>query len=96
MGKLLPKDIQNLKGRRKITKVTALDYFSARAIEKAGIDIIGLDGPPIEIYYKGAQNGIEAKMFELIFCLKAIRKVLRIIIKQNCQIWYNTKAILKL
>ena len=74
MGKLLPKDIQNLKGRGKITKVTVLDYFSARAIEKSGIDIIGLDGPPIEIYYKGAQNGIEAKIEELIFCLKAIRK----------------------
>ena len=40
MGKLLPKDIQNLKGRRKITKVTALDYFSARAIGKSGIDIL--------------------------------------------------------
>lgn len=74
MVKLYPKDIQNLKGVRKITKVTALDYFSARAIEKAGIDIIGLDGPPIEIYYKGAQNGLEAKLDDLIFCLKAIRK----------------------
>lgn len=74
MAKLLPKDIRNLKGVRKITKVTALDYFSARIIEKAGIDIIGLDGPPVEIYYKGAQNGIEAKLDELIFCLKAIRK----------------------
>ena len=74
MAKLLSKDIQNLKGKRKITKVTALDYFSARAIEKSGIDIIGLDGPPIEIYYKGAQNGIETKIDELIFCLKAIRK----------------------
>lgn len=56
MGKLLLKDIQNLKGRRKITKVTALDYFSARAIEKSGIDIIGLDGPPIEIYYKNEKR----------------------------------------
>lgn len=74
MKKLLAKDIQNLKGSRKITKVTALDYFNARAIEQAGIDIIGLDGPPIEIYYKGAQNGIEAKIEELIFCLKAVRK----------------------
>lgn len=74
MAKLLPKDIQNLKGVRKITKVTALDYFSARAIEKAGIDIIGLDGPPIEIYYKGAKDGMKASLDELIFCLKAIRK----------------------
>ena len=49
MTKLLAKDIQNLKGRRKITKVTALDYCkkyisffedSLRALEKFkdGID----------------------------------------------------------
>lgn len=74
MKKLLAKDILNLKGKRKITKVTALDYFNARAIEQAGIDIIGLDGPPIEIYYKGAQSGVGAKIEELIFCLKAVRK----------------------
>ncbi|MCL4378630.1 MAG: 3-methyl-2-oxobutanoate hydroxymethyltransferase [Actinobacteria bacterium] len=74
MNKLFPKNIQNLKGKRKITKVTALDYFSARAIEKACIDIIGLEGPPIEIYYKGAQNGLYANMEELIFCLRTIRR----------------------
>ncbi len=40
MSKLFPKDIKYLKNKRKITKVTGLNYFSARAIEEAGIDII--------------------------------------------------------
>lgn len=74
MAKLLPGDIIKLKNKRRITKVTALNYFSAQAIEKAGIDIIGLDGPPVEIYYKGAKDGLQADLDELIFSLKAVRK----------------------
>ncbi|MBC8387991.1 MAG: 3-methyl-2-oxobutanoate hydroxymethyltransferase [Actinobacteria bacterium] len=74
MKRLSARDILELKGKRKITKTTALDFFTARAIEQAEIDIIGLDGPPTEIYYKGMQNGIKAKLYELIFCLKAVRR----------------------
>ncbi len=74
MSKLLPIDIINLKNKRKITKVTALNYFSAQAIEEAGIDIIGLDGPPVEIYYKGATDGLKTDLDELIFSLKAVRR----------------------
>ena len=74
MIKLFPKDIQNLKGARKITKVTALDYFSAQAVEEAGIDIIGLDGPPIEIFFKGLNDGLKTKLDELILCLKSVRR----------------------
>jgi len=47
MKKLTVKDIQDLKGKRKITKVTALNYYSAKVIEEVSIDIIGLDGPPV-------------------------------------------------
>ena len=74
MSKLLPKDIKNLKGKRKITKITGLNYFSAKAIEEAGIDIIGLDGPPVEIYYKGSKDGLQTDLDELIFSLKAVRR----------------------
>ena len=74
MAKIFPKDIKNLKGKRKLTKVTALNYFSAKAIEEAGIDIIGLDGPPVEIYYKGATDGMQTDLDELIFSLKAVRR----------------------
>lgn len=34
------KDLQNLKGKRKIVLTTAFDYYTARACELAGIDII--------------------------------------------------------
>jgi 3-methyl-2-oxobutanoate hydroxymethyltransferase len=74
MEKLTTKKIQGLKGKRKITKVTALNYCSAKVIEEAGIDIIGLDGPPIELYFKGEKDGINAGLEELIFCIKAVRR----------------------
>jgi 3-methyl-2-oxobutanoate hydroxymethyltransferase len=74
MAKLKIKDIQNLKGKRKITKVTALNYYSARAIEESDIDIIGLDGPPVEMYFKGEKDGLKANLDELILCLKAVRR----------------------
>jgi 3-methyl-2-oxobutanoate hydroxymethyltransferase len=73
MSKLFPKDIKDLKNKRKITKVTGLNYFNAQAIEEAGIDIIGLDGPPVEIYYKGATGGMQTDLDELIFSLKPVR-----------------------
>ena len=59
MAKLYPRQIQDLKGKRRITKVTGLNYFSAQAIEEAGIDIIGLDGPPVEMHYKGAPDDFD-------------------------------------
>ena len=34
------KDMQNLKGKRKIVLTTAFDYYTARACELAGIDVI--------------------------------------------------------
>ena len=74
MKKLTVKDIQDLKGKRKITKVTALNYYSAKVIEEVSIDIIGLDGPPVEIYYKGEIDSLKANLGELIFCLKALRR----------------------
>lgn len=74
MSKLSIKEIQNLKGKRKITKVTALNYYSAKVIQEAGIDIIGLEGPPLEIYFKGKPDGLDADLDELIFCLKAVKR----------------------
>jgi 3-methyl-2-oxobutanoate hydroxymethyltransferase len=74
MKKLLVKDIVGLKNKRKITRTTALDYFTAKAIEQAGIDIIGLDGPPMEIFFKGRPNGEQAVLEEVVLCLKAVRR----------------------
>lgn len=74
MKKLLVKDIIALKDERKITKLTALNFFTARAIEQAGIDIIGLDGPPVELYFKGMSSGEKATLDEVLFCLHAVRR----------------------
>ena len=34
------KDLQNLKGKRKLVLTTAFDYYTARACDLAGIDVI--------------------------------------------------------
>jgi len=40
MARPMIKDLQNLKGKRKIVLTTAFDYYTARACELAGIDVI--------------------------------------------------------
>jgi 3-methyl-2-oxobutanoate hydroxymethyltransferase len=40
MAKPTIKDLQNLKGKRKIALTTAFDYYTARACELAGIDVL--------------------------------------------------------
>jgi 3-methyl-2-oxobutanoate hydroxymethyltransferase len=72
--KILVKEISKLKNKRKITRTTALDFFTAKAIEEAGIDIIGLDGPPMEIFFKGMPHGEQASLDEVILCLEAVRR----------------------
>ena len=74
MKKLSVEDIRALKNKRKITRTTALDFFTAIAIEQAGIDMIGLDGPPVEIFYKGLPSGENATLEELLWCLDAVRR----------------------
>jgi 3-methyl-2-oxobutanoate hydroxymethyltransferase len=63
-----------LRQDRKLTRTTGLDYFAARAIEEAGIDIIGLDGPPMEIFFKGRPHGEQATLEEVILCLEAVKR----------------------
>jgi len=74
MNKLYIKDILKLKNQRRIVKTTALDFFTAKIVEEAKVDIIGLDGPPIEIYFKGMTDGTCAKLKELYLSLNAIRR----------------------
>jgi len=40
MSRATIKDLQNLKGKRKIVITTAFDYYTARACELAGVDIL--------------------------------------------------------
>ena len=74
MTKLTSKEILESKGKRKITMTTALDYFTAKAVEEAEIDIIGVGGTPVEMAFKGAESGAAAKLEEVLFCLGAVRK----------------------
>ncbi|MCL6087652.1 MAG: 3-methyl-2-oxobutanoate hydroxymethyltransferase [Actinobacteria bacterium] len=68
------RDILNSKNIKKLTHVTSLDYFTARAAEEAGIDIIGLGGTAVEMFFKGKENGSASTMEELLFCLGAVRR----------------------
>ena len=74
MKKLSQKDILNLKGQRKLTMTTALNYFEAQMVEKAGIDEIGMGGTLVEMSFKGMQNGTRSKLEELLFCIRAVRR----------------------
>ncbi len=43
-GQLTIYDLLNLKGKRQITKATADDYWTAKAAQTAGIDIVTTRG----------------------------------------------------
>jgi len=68
------KDIIDAKNEKKLTHITALNYFTARAAEEAGIDIIGLGGTAVEMFFKGKENGTASTMDELLFCVSAVRR----------------------
>jgi len=73
MAKLTVKDILELKNKRKLTLVGAVDYFTAKALEFSGIDIIGFGGTNIEMLIKGNNTGVKATIEELLFCLEGVR-----------------------
>ena len=74
MIKLTIKDIISMKNKRKLTLVGAIDFFTARALESAGIDIIGFGGTNIEMLIKGNKDGTRATLEEVLFCLDGVRK----------------------
>ncbi len=74
MKKLSEREILNLKGKRKLTMTTALNYFEAKMIEEAGIDIIGLGGSAVEMVFKGMPNGTKSNLEELLVFVKTVRR----------------------
>ena len=60
------KDLQNLRGKRKIVLTTAFDYYTARACELAGIDVI--------VTWPQHNETME----ELLMVLEQVRKALQI------------------
>jgi hypothetical protein len=69
MSKLKAKGIQNLKGKRKITMSGALDYFTAKDLEIAGIGIIATGAPDVETIIKGCEDGNKGSLYEALIAL---------------------------
>jgi len=74
MKKLCEKEILSLKGKRKLTMTTALNYFEAQIVEAAGIDEIGLGGTAVEMCIKGMPNGTKSNLEELLIFIRAVRR----------------------
>ncbi len=73
MSKITPKDILGLKGKRKITMLTAYDYPLAFLIDKAGIDII-LVGDSLANVVLGLESTKDVGMAEMIHHSKAVSR----------------------
>jgi len=54
--------------------VGGIDYFTVKALESANVDIIGFGGTNIEMLIKGNENGTNATLEELLFCLEGVVK----------------------
>ena len=74
--KLSVKDILALKGKRKITMLTAYDYPMASLVDKAGIDVI-LVGDSLANVVLGLQSTTEVGMAEMIHHSKAVTRAVK-------------------
>ncbi|MGQ9468460.1 MAG: 3-methyl-2-oxobutanoate hydroxymethyltransferase [Nitrososphaerales archaeon] len=72
-GKLRIEDILTMKGKRKITMVTAYDYPTALLADKAGIDII-LVGDTCSMVVLGYDSTLPITMDEMIYHCKAVKR----------------------
>ena len=70
MKKLTVKELLSLKGKRKITMTTALDYYTAKAAEKANIDIIGAGAGLVEYLLKGETLFKEDTLEEVAYAIQ--------------------------
>jgi 3-methyl-2-oxobutanoate hydroxymethyltransferase len=74
--KITVKDIIELKGKRKITMLTAYDYPIAYLVDKAGIDMI-LVGDSLANVVLGLQSTTEVGMQEMIHHAKAVTRAVK-------------------
>ncbi len=72
-NKLSVSSIQKLKGKRKITMLTAYDYPMASAIEKASIDIV-LVGDSLANVVLGLDSTKDVTMDQMIYHAQAVRR----------------------
>ena len=71
--KITPPIIKNKKGKEKITAITAYDYPTAIAVDKAGIDIV-LVGDSLAMVVLGEKTTLKATMEIMVHHLKAVSK----------------------
>lgn len=76
MPKINVKDILGLKGKRKITMLTAYDYPLAALIDRAGIDII-LVGDSLANVVLGLESTKDVGMAEMIHHSKAVSRAVK-------------------
>ncbi|MDD2703345.1 MAG: 3-methyl-2-oxobutanoate hydroxymethyltransferase [Candidatus Omnitrophica bacterium] len=74
--KLTIKDILTLKGKRKITMLTAYDFPLAALVDKAGIDMI-LIGDSLANVVLGLQSTTEVGMAEMLHHSKAVTRAVK-------------------
>jgi len=74
MKKLTAKDIIEIKGKRKLTMTTAYDFYTAKAAEVAGIDILVTSGVLVENLLKGNKLTKSDTLEEGLIALEGVRK----------------------
>ncbi len=76
MREVTPRRIREMKGREKITMITAYDYPSALLADKAGIDIVFV-GDSLGMVVYGEPNTLNVTMEQMIFHTRAVAKAVK-------------------
>ncbi|MDD2731337.1 MAG: 3-methyl-2-oxobutanoate hydroxymethyltransferase [Candidatus Portnoybacteria bacterium] len=76
MDKITVKEILSLKGKRKITMLTAYDYPIANLVDKAGLDII-LVGDSLANVVLGLDSTTQVGMTEMLHHAKAVTRAVK-------------------
>ncbi|MFW6035047.1 MAG: 3-methyl-2-oxobutanoate hydroxymethyltransferase [Halothermotrichaceae bacterium] len=74
MGRVTIKDLINFKGEnKKISMLTAYDYYSASLAEKAGIDVI-LVGDSLGMVVQGKEDTLSVELEDMIYHTKMVKQ----------------------
>ncbi|MFH1691046.1 MAG: 3-methyl-2-oxobutanoate hydroxymethyltransferase [Candidatus Omnitrophota bacterium] len=76
MPKMTIAELVQLKGKRKVTMLTAYDYPFAAALDKAGIDMI-LVGDSVANVVLGLDSTKEMTMSQMLYHAKAVRRAVK-------------------
>ena len=76
MREITPKRIREMKGKEKITMVTAYDYPSALLADKAGIDIVFV-GDSLGMVVYGDNNTLNVTMEQMVFHTRAVARAVK-------------------